>query len=160
MSDEPAEPSPELTPYQKWRQQIEADNTILKLSGEIMEADRTLDACDEQFNEHRKAMLDCITAAERASLKLDRALEKWKERKQELFVQHMAMPLMDRSVNAIDKYMRRRRFRSISVRANDPAKIQAQKLMEQFERENQPQSAPSSTTNEPTQDPSPAASES
>ena len=152
MPDTPAESAPELTPYQKWRQQMEADNQILKLSGDIMEAVRSIESCDEQFNVHREAMLDLIAVSERASIKLDKAIEKWKERKQELFVQHMAMPLMDRSVNAIDKYMRRRRYRSISTRANDPAKIQAQALMEKFERENQP---PVSTTTDVTTNPTP-----
>ena len=129
------QPPPEPTAYQQWMARMENDNTILTLSAKIVECTRNLEELDEDFDKTRKHMLEIIADVERNHHQLDKAVEEWKIRKQDLFVQHFTTPLMDRSNKALAGYFNARRYRSVSTRAQDPARAQAQALIERIEKE-------------------------
>lgn len=141
------QPPPEPTAYQQWMARMENDNTILTLSAKIVECTRNLEELDDDFDKTRKHMLEIIADVERNHHQLDKAVEEWKIRKQDLFVQHFTTPLMDRSNKALASYFNARRYRSVSTRAQDPARAQAQALIERIEKE----SASKTTTTTETQ---------
>lgn len=134
MPDE-SQPPPEPTPHQQWMDRMGKDNAILALSAKIVECTRNLEELDDDFDKTRKHMLEIIADVERNHHQLDKAVEEWKIRKQDLFVQHFTTPLMDRSNKALAGYFNARRYRSVSLRSQDPARIQAQALMERIEKE-------------------------
>lgn len=141
------QPPPEPTAYQQWMARMENDNTILTLSAKIVECTRNLEELDDDFDKTRKHMLEIIADVERNHHQLDKAVEEWKIRKQDLFVQHFTTPLMDRSNKALASYFNARRYSSVSTRAQDPARAQAQALIERIEKE----SASKTTTTTETQ---------
>lgn len=159
------QPKPEPTPYQVWAAKMEKDNVILKQSGRIMECVRKIEELDDSFDTKRKEILDIVADVERWHHRLDQAIEEWKIRKQDLFVQHFTTPLMDRGNKALATYLRTRRYRSVSLRSMDPARTKAQELMERMEREaadyaernNPPSPQPENETQETSTPEAPAA---
>ena len=133
MSDNTQPPEP--TPGQQCESLMGGDSAILRLSARIIECNAKLEELDGQFEAARKQMLDTIVDVERWMARLDQAVEEWKIRKQDLFVQHFTTPLMDRSNKALAGYFNARRYRSVSLRSQDRARIQAQALMERIEKE-------------------------
>lgn len=128
---QPSEP----TPGQQWESLMGGDSAILKLSARITECNAKLEELDGQFEAARKQMLDTIVDVERWMARLDQAVEEWKIRKQDLFIQHFTTPLMDRGNKAISNYVRTRRFRAVSLRSQDAVRTQAQALLERMEKE-------------------------
>lgn len=165
MPDESELPPPDATPYQKWLDKMYGDLVILKLSGRIMDCVRKIEETDEEFDKTRKHLFDLVADAERWSHKLDQAIEDWKIRKQDLFCQHVTTPLMDRGNKAAAKYIQSRRYRSVSLRSQDPARVQAKALLDRMERESAETMAQQAATQSPPPDnesptsPSPASPE-
>ena len=85
----------------------------------------------------QNAALDAIVDVERWMARLDQAVEEWKIRKQDLFIQHFTTPLMDRGSKTIANYIRTRRFRAVSLRSQDAVRTQAQAILERIEKEAQ-----------------------
>ena len=130
---QPSEP----TPGQQWESLMGGDGAILKLSTRIIECNTKLEELDAQFETARKQMLDAIVDVERWMARLDQAVEEWKIRKQDLFIQHFTTPLMDRGSKTIANYIRTRRFRAVSLRSQDAVRTQAQAILERIEKEAQ-----------------------
>ena len=132
-----AQPPPDPTPGQQWESLMGGDGAILKLSTRIIECNTKLEELDAQFETARKQMLDAIVDVERWMARLDQAVEEWKIRKQDLFIQHFTTPLMDRGSKTIANYIRTRRFRAVSLRSQDAVRTQAQAILERIEKEAQ-----------------------
>lgn len=131
------QPPPDPTPGQQWESLMGGDGAILKLSTRIIECNTKLEELDAQFETARKQMLDAIVDVERWMARLDQAVEEWKIRKQDLFIQHFTTPLMDRGSKTIANYIRTRRFRAVSLRSQDAVRTQAQAILERMEKEAQ-----------------------